>query len=141
MLPLRYVGYWRVAGFLLLAVALLASLMPAFWGWPDRQEFVSWFLQVDKWLHGIAFAALAVWFSGQYHRRSYWRIALGLLAFGVLIEACQGLVRYRSSEWLDVAANAVGITVGLAVALAGLGGWSLWLENRLVRSKATTSGD
>lgn len=141
MLPLRYVGRWRVAGFTLLAVVLLASLMPAFWAWPDRQEFVSWFVHVDKWLHGTAFAALAVWFAGQYHRRSYWRIAVGLLAFGVLIEACQRLVTYRSSEWLDIVANAAGITVGLAAALAGLGGWSLWLENRLVRSKATKSDD
>ena len=141
MLPLRYIGRWRAAGFVLLAAVLLASMMPAFGVWPNRQEFASWFVQVDKWLHGIAFATLAVWFAGQYHRRTYWRIALGLLAFGGLIEACQGLVTYRSSEWLDIVANAAGITVGLAVALAGLGGWSLWLENRLARSKATTSGD
>jgi VanZ family protein len=141
MLPLRYVRGWRVAGFTLLAAVLLASLMPMVWLWPERGGFVSLFAHADKWLHGMGFVVLTVWFAGQYRRRSYWRIATGLLAFGVLIEACQRMVSYRSSDWLDVAANAAGITVGLAIALAGLGGWSLWIENRFARSKARISGD
>ena len=114
--------------------------MPAFWIFPDRKDFVSWFVHVDKWLHGIAFAVLAVWFAGQYQRRSYWRIALGLLAFGVLIEACQRMVTYRSAEWFDIVADAAGIAVGLCIALAGLGGWSLWFENRLDGGKVESSG-
>lgn len=141
MLPLRYAARWRTAGLVLLALVLLASLTPVFWFFPDRKGFVSWFVHVDKWLHGIAFVILAVWFAGQYRRRSYWRIAVGLLAFGVLIEACQRMVTYRSSEWLDIAADAAGIAVGLAIALTGLGGWSLWLENRMAGSKAESSGD
>ena len=141
MLPLRYAARWRMAGLFLLALVLLASLTPVFWFFPDREGFVSWFVHVDKWLHGIAFVILAVWFAGQYRRRSYWRIAVGLLAFGVLIEACQRMVTYRSSEWLDIAADAAGIAVGLAIALAGLGGWSLWFENRTARSKAESSGN
>lgn len=141
MLPLRYAGRWRMAGLALLALVLLASLMPMFWFFPDRNDFVTWFVHVDKWLHGIAFVVLAVWFAGQYQPRSYWRIALGLLAFGVLIEACQRLVTYRSADWLDIAADAAGIAVGLAIALAGLGGWSLWFENRLARGKVESSGD
>ena len=64
-----------------------------------------------------------------YRPRSYWRIALGLFAFGVLIELLQRMVGYRSAEWLDVAADVAGIIVGLAVAAAGIGGWSLRLEN------------
>ena len=98
-------------------------------------------MHVDKWLHGITFVVLAVWFAGQYRRKSYWRIGIGLLFFGVLIEACQRLVTYRSAEWLDIAADAGGIAVGLAVAMAGLGGWSLWIENRLARSTVEASGD
>ena len=31
MLPLRYAAHWRVAGLFLLALVLLASLMPMFW--------------------------------------------------------------------------------------------------------------
>ena len=141
MLPLRYASRWRTAGLLLLALVLLASLSPVFWLFPDRGDFVTWFVHVDKWMHGAAFAVLAVWFAGQYRPRSYWRIATGLLAFGVLIEACQRMVTYRSAEWLDIAANAAGIAVGLAIAMAGLGGWSLWIENRLAGSKVKSSGD
>ena len=141
MLPLRHVLGWRIASILLLLLVVAGSLMPVVWIWPDRGEFVSWFVHVDKWLHGIAFVVLAVWFAGQYQRRAYWRIALGLLAFGVFIEACQRLVTYRSSDWLDIAADAAGITVGLAVAMAGLGGWSLWVENRLARNEAAAGDD
>lgn len=141
MLPLRYAAYWRVAGLFLLVLVLLASLMPVFWIFPERKDFVSWFVHVDKWLHGIAFVVLAVWFAGQYQRRSYWRIGVGLLAFGVLIEACQRMVTYRSADWLDIAADAAGIAVGLAIAMAGLGGWSLWIENRMAGRKVRSSGN
>ena len=131
MLPLRYARHWRVASIVLLILVLAATMMPAVWFWPDRREFVAWFIDVDKWLHGITFVLLAIWFAGQYRRRSYWRIGIGLIFFGVLIEACQRLVTYRSSEWFEIVADAAGITVGLAVAMAGLGGWSLRIENRL----------
>ena len=141
MLPLRYAARWRMAGLMLLALVLLASVTPVFWLFPDRVGFATWFDNVDKWAHGIAFITLTIWFAGQYRPRSYWRIAVGLLAFGALIEACQGMVSYRSAEWLDIAANAAGIAAGLAIALAGLGGWSLWVENRIAGSKAESSGD
>jgi hypothetical protein len=141
MLPLRFAARWRVASIILLVLVLIGTLMPAVWFWPDRRGFVDWFVHVDKWLHGITFVLLAVWFAGQYRRKSYWRIGIGLLFFGVLIEACQRLVTYRSADWLDIAADAAGITVGLAVAMAGLGGWSLWVENRLARNRAEASGD
>jgi len=141
MLPLRFAARWRVASIILLILVLIGTLMPAVWFWPDRDGFVSWFVHVDKWLHGITFVLLAVWFAGQYRRKSYWRIGIGLLFFGVLIEACQRLVTYRSADWLDIAADAGGIAVGLAVAMAGLGGWSLWIENRLARSRVEASGD
>jgi hypothetical protein len=141
MLPLRYATRWRTASIILLILVLAATLMPGAWFWPDRREFVTWFLHVDKWLHGITFVFLAIWFAGQYRSRSYWRIGIGLIFFGVLIEACQRLVTYRSADWLDIAADVAGITVGLAVATAGLGGWSLWVENRLARNKAEAAID
>jgi VanZ family protein len=141
MLPLRYAHRWRAAGFFLLVLVLFAALMPAVWMWPDRRAFVAWFIDVDKWLHGITFVILAIWFAGQYSRRSYWRIGIGLIFFGMLIEACQRLVTYRSSEWFDIVADTAGIIVGLAVATAGLGGWSLWIEKWLVKRKAGTGID
>ena len=141
MLPLRHAGRWRIAGLSILLFVFAATLMPTLWFWPDRQQFVSWFVHADKWLHGVTFAFLAVWFAGQYRKRSYWRIAVGLLAFGVLIEASQRLVTYRSSEWFDIVADAIGIVVGLALAMAGLGGWSLRVENWLFSRSQEVSFD
>ena len=141
MLPLRHASRWRIAGLSLLVLVFAATLMPTLWFWPQREQFVAWFIGADKWLHGIIFTFLAVWFAGQYRRRSYWRIALGLLAFGVLIEAAQRLVTYRSSEWFDILADAIGILVGLGLAMAGLGGWSLRVENWLLGRNEEVSFD
>lgn len=135
MLPLRHASRWRIAGLTLLVLVFAATLMPAIWFWPQRQQMATWLVDADKWLHTTAFAVLAIWFSGQYRRRSYWRIALGLMAFGVLIEAAQRLVTYRSSEGLDIVADGVGILIGLLVAVAGVGGWSMRVENWLVARK------
>lgn len=116
---------------LLLILVLAAMLMPSVW--LSRSEYLTWFVYVDKWAHGITFALLALWFAGQYRPRSYWRIAVGLIAFGVLTELCQRLVTYRSAEWFDLLADAAGIGTGLVLALAGLGGWSLRFEAWLAR--------
>lgn len=134
MLPLRYATHWRIASIVLLVLVLIATLMPA-WMFSTKREFLAWFVYVDKWLHGVTFVFLAVWFAGLYRRRSYWLIGIGLVAFGVLIEACQRLVTYRSADLWDIAADAAGIAAGLAIALAGLGGWSVWVENRLSRDE------
>ena len=141
MLPLRHAGRWRFAGIILLVLVLAATMMPAYWVFPSKRAFLTWFVHVDKWLHAVTFVFLAVWFAGQYRPRSYWRIAVGLLAFGMLIEACQRLVTYRSADWFDIVANAAGIAVGLGIALAGLGGWSLRLEQRFADSNTSADID
>ena len=130
MLPLRYAPRWKFASAVLLSLVLAGAIMPAVWFWPDRGKILIWFGGMDKWVHAIVFLGLAVWFSGQYRLRSYWKIALGLLMFGVLIEVCQRMVGYRSAEWLDVAADTVGIIAGLALAAAGLGRWCERFEAR-----------
>jgi VanZ family protein len=90
---------------------------------------------LDKWMHGITFAALAIWFSGQYARRSYGWLAIGLLIFGALIEACQSMVTYRTAETADLVADLLGIVAGMMIALTGVGGWSLQVENWLQRGR------
>ena len=135
MLPLRYVRRWQFASAFLLIFVLASTLMPAVWFWPSRREFASWFFDVDKWFHGITFVILAVWFAGQYRPRSYWKVGVGLIIFGLVIEGCQRLVTYRSAELFDVAADIVGIVIGLVIASAGLGGWSLRVEGWFVRRR------
>jgi VanZ family protein len=128
MLPLQHPREWRIASASLLFAVLVATLMPAMSIWGDGGSFPFWFEGIDKWLHGITFALLAVWFAGQYPKQAYWRIAVGLLAFGLLIEACQRVVGYRTADWLDVVADCGGIGLGLLAGAAGAGGWALHLE-------------
>ncbi len=134
MLPLEYAHRWRVASLVLLLAVLVATVMPAMWFWSDRVRLIEWVGNIDKWMHAITFVGLTVWFAGQYRPDSYWRIAGGLLVFGLFIELCQRMLSYRTAEWSDVAADAAGIIVGLAIAAAGIGGWSQrfesWLQKR-----------
>ena len=125
MIELRYAWRWQVAGILLLVFVLVAALVPKM----PFHELATQFKISDKVMHIVAFAVLAIWFSGQYERRSYWRIALGLLGFGVIIELVQATVSYRTSEWMDLGGDAIGITAGLIVAALGIGGWSAAVED------------
>ena len=136
MLPLRHAVGWRIAGAALLVFVLAATMVPATWLIPARRDLIPQIEHLDKWLHGLTFVFLAVWFAGQYRPRSYWRIGLGLILLGLLIEGGQGLVVYRSADWFDIAANTAGIIVGLTIATAGLGGWSLRVEEWYARRTA-----
>ena len=117
----------------MLALVLATALSPPDSFWLDGLQAIDFIS--DKWLHGITFTALALWFTGQYARHSYWRLITGLLAFGLLIEVAQRMVAYRTADWMDLLADVAGVAVGMTIALAGTGGWSLrfeeWLQNRI----------
>jgi len=129
MLPLQHARQWRIASVILMILVMAATLMPAVWFFEDKVTALTWFHDADKWLHGVTFLVLALWYTGLYRRRSYWRVALGLVAFGFLIELCQLLVSYRTADWVDIVANTAGIIVGLIIGIAGAGGWCLRVEN------------
>ena len=141
MLPLRFTRRWRAAGMMLLLIVLAATMMPAVWFWSDMHGFMTWFVDVDKWLHGITFVILALWFAGQYRPESYWRIGIGLILFGAFIEGCQRLVTYRSADSFDILADTIGIIVGLSIAAGGIGGWSLRFGNWYLRRRVDADDD
>ena len=122
-----------MASLIILLIVLAAALMPAVWFWDDKVSGLKWIKSIDKWVHGVTFFALSLWFTGLYKKSSYWRIGVGLLAFGLVIEACQRLVIYRTAEWMDVGADAAGIILGLVVGAVGIGGWCLRAEERFAR--------
>ena len=127
MLPLRHARRWQLAGVAVLMLVLAATLMPSTWFMQEMRD--PRFAHSDKWFHAITFLLLTVWFAGQYSRRSYWRIATGMLVFGAFIEICQRtLTTYRSAETLDLVADAIGVAAGLMIAWAWAGGWSLKVE-------------
>lgn len=102
---------WRpvLAGLLLVVLAL--SLLPL---GPDAPT-TGW----DKTNHLLAFSALALVGCLAYSERTP-GLLLALLAYGALIEVLQSFTGYRSAEWADLLADALGL----------LAGWGLW---RLVR--------
>lgn len=93
-----------------LAIAVIASIpgpsgAPSLFGW-------------DKLDHLSAFAALALLARAGWPGASRWGAAAGLFAYGAGIELLQSsaLVN-RTASLSDLAANAVGIALGLAAAL------------------------
>jgi VanZ family protein len=91
----------------------------------------------DKVEHFVAFTLLSFWFSSILVRRDFFWMALVLLAFGVLIEVAQELMRRgREGEVLDVAADGCGIVVGMLLALTPLGRWAGGIERLLLGKPA-----
>ena len=134
MWSLEYARYWRIASVALLLLLLIAALIPVDWLFDQSDSRFKLFEHADKLGHALTFLLLALWFAGQY--RSLWAIAAGLLAYGALIELCQGLTGYRSAEWLDMAANTAGIIAGLGIAATGPGGWCQRAERHYLARNA-----
>ncbi len=99
---------WR--GLLLLMLAVVSWFAFSSVPFNDRG------LPLDKVRHVAAFGALA-WVAVQgFPRWAAWRIAAALLAYGVFIELVQSQIPGRHASGLDVAADALGIVLGLMAA-------------------------
>lgn len=127
---LRLRHFWFGVGVLMALVVAVVCLMPG--GKVPDLPGVS-----DKVEHFVAFTLLSFWFSSILVRRDFFWMVLVLLAFGVLIEVAQELMRRgREGEVLDVAADAGGIIVGMLLALTPLGRWAGWIERLLLGKPA-----
>jgi len=100
-------AFWLALG----AVAVL-SLLPG--PYLPPLAFDVW----DKAQHAGAFAGLAALGLPAYPRQPG-RVLLGLLAYGVAIEAAQSATGWRYGDWQDWLADALGV-------LVGWGAWKLW---------------
>ena len=120
-LLLRHPWVWLGLGWAFVAGAVVLSLVP---GQKLPHTGVS-----DKFEHALAYALLTLWFTGVYPRSSYWRIGVGMLALGIAVEIAQYAMPFgRQMDVRDVVANALGIVLGLVVAMIGLGGWAQRIE-------------
>lgn len=91
----------------------------------------------DKMQHTLAYALLMIWFWQAF--QPHWRWPLFLLMLGVLLELLQSQSSSRVAELSDILANALGISLGLYLAVATpIGRLLPWLEKTL-RAVITTS--
>lgn len=103
--------WWRGAGWLGVLAVAVVSLLPVP---PEAVDAAGG----DKLLHLAGYGALAWWF-GQLQPAAgllRWRVAAGLTLLGAALEGAQYLVPWRSTEGWDLAADAGGAVLGLAVA-------------------------
>jgi VanZ family protein len=120
---LRHARFWQVLGWLLVLGAIYLSLTPG-------SALPKDMLVNDKVAHATTYALLTLWFAGLYPRSRYVWIGLSLFALGVFIEFAQGAMGLgRQRDLLDVAANSMGICLGLMLALAWLGDWVQRVES------------
>jgi VanZ family protein len=122
MRALQWRVFWLSAGAALVLLVTYLCLRPSGGG---EQTFPS----ADKWAHFLAFFALAGTLLALVERRHYAVVCLGLLAFGGAIEIAQYLMPYgRSAEWLDLAADGLGLVAGVLLSLLIRESWLQRIE-------------
>jgi len=92
--------------------------------------------QGDKLGHLLGYGVLMFWFCQLYAApRARLAYALGFAAMGVALEFAQELLGDRTYEVFDMLANALGVALGWALALASRGTLLAWLEAMLSRRR------
>jgi VanZ family protein len=111
---------WWGLGFALVAASLVICLIPG-------QEVPAVFEFNDKLSHVAGHGSLAIWFAGLVPRRSWWKIFVVLLVFGICIEFAQYYMQLgRDGDARDVVANCCGALLGLGLSRLGLSNWPEW---------------
>ena len=115
MRELKYRKRWWAIAWGLLAFVFIASLIPMP---PPPMELPGGF---DKYEHIAAYGSLSFYFGQLISRfKLHLRYALALFCMGALLEILQGLTWYRSPDWYDLAANSIGVLLGLLLCLTPL---------------------
>ena len=118
---------WWTLGVVLVALALVVCLVPM----PDVGAPLEW---NDKASHLVGHGTLALYFTGLMPRRSWWKIFVFLLLFGISVEFAQYYMQAgREGDPRDVVANSAGAALGLLAGRLGLYRWpefAAWLLGR-----------
>jgi VanZ family protein len=101
------IEHWRVCCRWAFAVGLVVVMVLALAPPRFPMPTTGW----DKANHAFAFAVLTMLGLASYPQRKA-AVLAGLLAYGGAIELLQGLTDYRTAEWLDWAADSVGLAMG-----------------------------
>lgn len=99
---------WLTAAWVLVAAIIYLSVTPRP---PDIP-----FDEGDKLGHLLAYGTTMLWFAQIYERRARWGAILGLVVLGVGLEFVQRWTGYRTFDVWDMAADAAGVLIGVALA-------------------------
>ena len=126
--PLRHARLWLSLWWLAVVLVFVVCLVPA----PDLPMTPP---GSDKVEHFLAYFLLAAGAVQLYQgRRVLWRVAIGLVVLGIVIEFAQGaLTATRSMDPWDAVADAFGVAMGFTIALTPLDDLLLCLEARMSR--------
>ena len=125
MRDLRWGTAWLLCGIIATCLGIYMALRPL---GPSPEGG-------DKAMHFWSYVAMSLWFAAIYERRHAWRVGLALFAFSGMIEVLQYLIPTgRSAEWGDMAANGLGILIGLAVSALLTTSWMQQVEKLLRRA-------
>lgn len=69
------------------------------------------------------------WYAMGFAR--HWRWPVFLLGLGAMLEVLQGMGGIRSFDLFDMAANAIGVGMGFALAKTPAGQWLAAIDRRL----------
>jgi VanZ family protein len=114
---------WSAIGWMLIATVIYLSLTPH----PIEIDIE----QGDKLGHALAYFAMMMWFAQLYQRRSHAWWGLGFIALGIALEYLQGWSGYRDFEYLDMVADASGVTAGWLLGGTTAAHWLSRLERRI----------
>ena len=116
---------WLAGGWLLDFLVAYLSLTPH----PPQQVT---FAHADKLEHGLAYAFLSLWFCQLYlSARSRMVAIAALIGLGVGLEFIQGWTGYRLFDVWDMAANSIGVLLGLLLVRTRLGRLFISIETAL----------
>jgi len=127
MRSLRLRRLWQAIGWGYVGLVIYYSLNPSP---PDLPGFQG----ADKLAHVGAYAIMILWF-GFIYLPGPRLLILGVffVALGVFLDFVQGMTGFRSTEPLDMIANACGVFIGGMLARTRLASALVWLEGRLIR--------
>lgn len=123
--PLRYFALWRIIGWLLVALILYGSLTPS----PPQINLPSG----DKLQHLGSYGVLMGWFMQLYTRAVYLRLAVLCVGLGIVMEYAQLASGYRDFEYMDMVADAAGVSIAWVLGATPLSRMLYTIEQRLTR--------
>jgi len=129
---LNWFWVWLILGWLMIVAIILLSLVSI--------STPALFSYQDKAFHVLAYFLLMGWFAQLYPRPRHLLWLILLVALGVGLEFVQGATRHRTFEYLDMAANSLGVAIAWLLAATPFARLLVWFERRVLRLQAGEFG-